>query len=174
MEKLVLLAVGVSLLLAGCTTQANPSVTPQPLVGNDSSPPAITGVVSSVVPSISPNQVLFKEREGWGPCPGPFDSCSQLTVLLYSGELILEGSSNSTSQLTPIQVEAVIGKIRSTGILEKECKFNPVMDYWAGYTINLDGKTKKVTFPGCDDELGEIKALIPTPTPSPNPRQGGE
>ena len=171
MEKLVLVAVAVSLLLAGCTSQANPSVTPAPSA-IASSPTATTGVVSSTVPSASPDQVLFEERAGWGPCPS-VEGCWKNTYLYYSGKFISEASGgNFTKQLTVQEFQAILSKIRATRIMQKECRHGEVVDYWASYSLNLDGESRRIAFPGCEDEITSITALFPK-TPSALPSHGG-
>lgn len=110
-----------------------------------------------------PNTILFEKNEGWGPCgPSDVDVCTQSTKLYYSGRLVLEGARQLEKQLDARQVNAIISKIKETGIMIKECPTLAVLDYSAAYKLVVDNQERTIQFPGCQDELLEIEALIPT------------
>ena len=106
------------------------------------------------------NLILFEKQESWGPCP-PNNICNQTTKLYYSGELILEGEMNIKKELDGEVMEKIKNQIESSGIIDKDCWIKaPVPDYSATYTFYLEGKTKKMRYPNCEEELKEIETLI--------------
>jgi len=114
-------------------------------------------------PDISKNDlILFEENESWGPCP-PDMICGQTTKFYESGKLVLKGEKNIEKQLDKETLEEIKSQIKSSGIMDKECsgKF-PLPDYSADYTLNFEGKIKKVRYPNCEEELKEIESTIET------------
>jgi hypothetical protein len=103
--------------------------------------------------------ILFKEEEGWGPCP-PNSICWQSTKLYYSGKLVLEGEKSIEKQLDQEKVEEIKNLIKSSGIMQKDCSAELILDYGATYFLNLNGQVRTIKYPGCTNELGEIKDLI--------------
>jgi hypothetical protein len=106
------------------------------------------------------NLILFEKTASWGPCP-PNYTCVQNTKLYYSGKLVLEGEKNSESQLDKETIEKIKNQIKSSGIMDKECSVEfPVPDVLADYTLNLEGKIKKISYPNCEEDLSKIESLI--------------
>jgi hypothetical protein len=105
--------------------------------------------------------ILFEKSEGWGPCP-PNSICHQSTKLYYSGKLVLAGEKELQKQLSQEIINDLIKKIKVTGVMDKDCSSQMVLDYGATYKLNIDGQGKTIQFPGCEEELREIEKLIPT------------
>jgi hypothetical protein len=102
-----------------------------------------------------PTVLLRSGEAGW--CVS-WESCSSTLILTESGELTY---NDKTVQVDPSVVDAVKDKIRETGIMQMDCTAEDVMDYSKTTTISLDGETKKIEFPGCDDAVREIEGMIP-------------
>ena len=117
------------------------------------------------------DSILFEKNSGWGPCP-PGAVCEQSIRLYYSGELILKGYITVTKQLDQETVGNFKNQIKTSKIMERSCESTEVLDYMATYKINLDGKTKEINFPGCENELSEIEKLIPLPAEISNSGMG--
>ncbi len=107
--------------------------------------------------------VLFEEREAWGPCDTP-EGCYQATKLYYSGKLVLEGErKNMKKRVSKEIIEEVINKIRTSGIMDKDCSipFTTAGSDFV-YTINLDNRTKQIMRPGCLELIQEIQRIFIT------------
>ena len=57
-------------------------------------------------------------------------------------------------------IDSVIKQIRDSGIMNKPCEAEMVMDYYVNYFINLDGVKKEAQFPGCESEFNAIDKFI--------------
>lgn len=112
--------------------------------------------------------VVFRKSESWGPCLVGY-VCEQDTILYSSGRLVRTGQTNSTTTLSKEGLESFFSQVRSTGIMEKNCSTEIVVDYWAEYQISLDGIEKSISYPGCSSEIEKIEAKLP-PAPA---KQGG-
>ncbi len=121
-------------------------------------------VNSSPFPEKSPQfdieDFRFEKTENWGPCPQS-ETCFQKTILKGDGFFEREGQDNNVKFLSVVELLSIINKIKSTGIMEKECISQPVLDYSATYNIRLSDKQKEIISPGCQEELKEIEKLIP-------------
>jgi len=128
-------------------------------------------------PILNDPNLLYAKRALIGLCrtkSGDGGSCHFNTYLYSSGKLIIEsgelavepGGEKATAYPT-VQKELdknlmgrITEQIRSSGIMNKSCEAELVMDYYVDYFINLDGIKKKVRFPGCESEFREIDKLI--------------
>ena len=95
---------------------------------------------------------------------------------LRMGEYILESSESVISEeagaektithpttrreLSEGAMDGIFSKIRDSGIMEKTCEAEMVLDYYVDYFINLDGIQKEIRFPGCEPEFNAIDGLI--------------
>lgn len=104
--------------------------------------------------------VIFYKTESWGPCPQG-EVCTQSTMLFSSGTFIQEGSKNIQKKLPRETVDKVKSKIESSGIMDKDCPAQGVIDYYATYQLVVGHQVKTIQFPGCEDILKEIEQLIP-------------
>jgi hypothetical protein len=103
--------------------------------------------------------LLFDKVWGGGPCPPVPDCVKSGKIKLYnSGKFLLqEGNHKYKGQISQERINDFVRKIKETGILNKSCPFMEVEDYDADYVINIDGKEKKISYPGCQEELYEIE-----------------
>lgn len=109
--------------------------------------------------NLSDNTILFEKQEGWGPCP-PGDICRQSTKLFYSGELVLEGEKNTNKKLDAQTTSKIKNQFVASDIMNKDCSAGVVLDYYVIYTLNYEGRTKEIIFPGCEEELKSIEELF--------------
>lgn len=98
--------------------------------------------------------LIYKEAE-WGPCIDEESDCTETISLHYGGELVKNGVSY---ELSPEETELLISLARP--LISKDCQAIEVVDYWATYTISLDGETKVITYPGCEMDLETIDDTI--------------
>ena len=103
--------------------------------------------------------VLYEKYSGWGPCMADH-GCWQKTVLYNSGKLSMEGEKNLTASLDAKTMDDIRDVIKTSGIMDKECKAGVVMDYGASYNITDGGRVKQIDFPGCEEDLNKIDELI--------------
>lgn len=122
--------------------------------------------------------LLYAKRALIGFCrtkSGNGGSCHFNTYLYSSGKLIIEsgelavvksGGEKATAYPTINKVldknlmDGIIKQIRDSGVMDKSCEAEMIMDYYVDYFINLDGIKKEVKFPGCESELNKIDELI--------------
>ena len=124
---------------------------------------------------ISPadTDILFEKFSGGEGNCSPNSFCNYKETLYFSGELVkdspaqeeYEGNNNkreiAKKQLTDEQMAAVKDQIKKSGIMEKSCiSGDRVYDYFASYTLNFGGQSKKISFPNCEEELRGIEKLI--------------
>ena len=101
--------------------------------------------------------VLFKKDDWWSACPVGQRICQQTTKLYDSGDLVFYGVESTRKKVNQEKLDQVKNKIRETGIMEKVCLAEPTPGYQATYYLNLDGKSKFIGYPGCEEELGQIE-----------------
>lgn len=122
--------------------------------------------------------LLYGKRALAGMCRtkyGSGGSCHFNTYLYKSGKLVLESGElamepygekrtifpTEEKTLDKIAVDKIIEYIRSSGVMDKSCETNEMInDYYTDYFFNLDGVKKEIQFPGCERELDEIDELI--------------
>ena len=75
---------------------------------------------------------------------------------------MLEGSTQIQKQLSPDEISELISTIKATGIMDKNCSGQIVLDYSPTYKLNIENREKAIDYPGCEPELLEIEKLIPT------------
>lgn len=131
---------GLALISTGCQAQPN---TP-----------------ANVNDTAGKNYVMYKKDSGWGPCQESYEPCSEIRTLWISGLLTISGQRTAEFNLTPEQVSQVSAAIESSGILQKECLASPVMDYSATYYLSIGSQKKEIQFPGCENDLSLIDAMI--------------
>ena len=112
------------------------------------------------------DEVLFSVDMGWGPCPVD-EGCYRIGIIYNSGKVEINaweeelGAVTETYFFTNDQIATLKNKIRETDVLNKNCVTDAeILDFWATYKINLDGKSKEVRSPGCQEEMFEIAELI--------------
>lgn len=132
---------------------------------------------SSDNPILDDPDLLYAKRALIGLCrtrSGYGGSCHFNTYLYSSGKLIEEsgelamapdGEKATTyptvqKELDKNTVDRIIKQIRDSGIMQKSCEAEMIMDYYVNYFINLDGVKKEAQFPGCKSEFDEIDKLI--------------
>ena len=102
-------------------------------------------------------EILFRNKEGWGPCRSHGETCAQTTTVYSSGKVLLEGATTKEFMMRPLQLTQFEAIIRNSGVLTKKCPYNEVADYWAEYRFNIDGKRRRLRYPSCE---AEIKAIM--------------
>jgi len=122
------------------------------------------------------NKVIFENRAGWGPCDLETHFCSVKTKLYNSGKLVYTQFGKGTKIVngTVVENETITNKeINDSSIMEtilekleeimdKDCDTQvQVLDFGQTTTITLEGKTKRITYPGCKTELETITDLFP-------------
>ena len=130
-------------------------------------------------PILNDPDLLYAKKSFIGFCrtkSGDGGSCRFSTYLYKSGEYILESSESVISEeagaektithpttrreLSEGAMDGIFSKIRDSGIMEKTCEAEMVLDYYVDYFINLDGIQKEIRFPGCEPEFNAIDGLI--------------
>lgn len=175
MKKIiVIVAISVVLLLAGYLLYRYLFYTCCAL------PPksAVTSNKSNNDPILNDPDLLYAKRALIGFCrtkSGSGGSCHFNTYLYSSGKLIIEsgelavvksGGEKATAYPTINKVldknlmDRIIKQIRDSGVMDKSCKAEIIMDYYVDYFVNLDGTKKEVKFPGCESEFNKIDELI--------------
>lgn len=104
--------------------------------------------------------ILFEKQESWGPCPPGGEPCQQTTLLYTTGRLVLYGNENKEQNLSPELIKTIYSKIEETGIMQKNCDTQPVLDYIATYKITINNTTKNIQSPGCYFELSSIEKIF--------------
>lgn len=137
---------------------------------------ALTDVISDDAVSVDPD-LLYSTRTTIGLCrtkSGDGGTCYAKTSLYFSGKLITERSEVVLSPdgekrvaypavektLNKNTMDRIIKQIRDSGIMNKSCEAEMIMDYYVSYFISLDGTIKEARFPGCKSEFNEIDELI--------------
>ena len=112
--------------------------------------------------SINENEdiLIYEKKESGGPCANPDGGCFLSTSLYSSGRLVLESLETNELQLTEESVDTIIIKIKNSGIMSMQCEGPIILDYSATYNFNIEGETKTIYFPGCENELNTIDAII--------------
>jgi hypothetical protein len=105
------------------------------------------------------DEILLNEYSAWGPCPNNFTCWANLT-LYYTGKLVLDGKVKNTTYLKSSKINQITSLISSTNIMNKNCSAELVVDYYSTFTINYKDVVKVITFPGCQDEIMQIKELF--------------
>lgn len=103
--------------------------------------------------------MIYEKIEGWGPCPEP-DVCVQKTRLYSTGRLVMEGKKAQEVVIGPEKIEGIENLMRTLDIMKSDCRGVQMVDYGAIYSITLDGQTRKIIFPACERQLGQIDKLI--------------
>lgn len=106
------------------------------------------------------DSIFFWKHEAWGPCPIA-DGCYMNISVYTSGRVTYEMATTTEKQMDAQTVAQMIGMINKSGFMKKDCSAAEPVDYSATYRITLNGKVKEITFPGCEDELKGIEALLP-------------
>lgn len=143
-----------------------PKVAPSGLIG------------SGEVSAFDDPDLLYGKRVLAGICRtkyGSGGSCHFNTYLYKSGKLLLESGElamepygekrtifpTEEKTLDTLAVDEIIERIRSSGVMDKSCETDEMInDYYVDYVFNLDGIKKEIQFPGCERELDEIDKLI--------------
>jgi len=123
---------------------------------------AVMLVLLGASPAAAAEALILKKEEVWGPCPTNA-VCRQTTELFATGRLVKTGQFNSKEQVGPMAVERVLGAIRRSGIMKKDCPASVVVDYGAEYQFNVDGQSRVVKFPACEAELKKIAEALEPP-----------
>lgn len=105
--------------------------------------------------------ILYEKNEKLKSCQLD-EICEQTTLVTSSGALVTQGSTDFVASLNLASLKRIQNEIKETGIMEKICLPPVVIDnnYPVDYTLNIDGKTKKIQFRGCENELKKIDFLI--------------
>jgi len=128
-------------------------------------------------PVLNDPDLLYAKRALIGLCrtkSGNGGSCHFNTYLYSSGKLVIESGElamgpdgeESTAyptvekELDKELMERITLQIRNSGIMDKSCEAEMVMDYYVNYFVQFDGATKEARFPGCEAEFNEIDKLI--------------
>jgi hypothetical protein len=116
------------------------------------------------ITSISENKnygpVLFEEKMNHSPCEDE-SGCGYSIKLYYSGELILKANNEIQKFLDQTTINSIVDKIKETNIMNKNCNKDSVHDVWGTTKINIDSEQKIVKYPSCEDEIYQIKKLLP-------------
>lgn len=119
--------------------------------------------------------LLFASLSGSGMCrnkEGEVGGCHTYTFLYHSGKFISESAwqgLNNKSEVFPTikkrlsqgEMDKIIQKIRESGVMEKNCPAQLIMDASFFYQINLDG-TKKVFAESPPEDCRKILSGIDT------------
>lgn len=120
-------------------------------------------VLSQLNPSIPQppeDQFFFKKvSSGFGNCE-PDGICRQEIILYDSGRIILRGVNNNEQEMDEQAVGYIKYKIRESGVIKNVCSGGTTHDYWATYTILIDGQKKIIEFPNCKEELDVLDKII--------------
>lgn len=102
--------------------------------------------------------IIFEKSESWGPCPSR--NCSSYTALYESGKLVKGSKLKPVIYLEKEKVARVKDMINSTNIMNIECSKDIVLDYYAKYTLKVEGKIKVMYYPECEEELEKIEGVF--------------
>ena len=116
----------------------------------------------SIKKDVAEDILIYEKKASWGPCANPNGGCFLFTSLYSSGRLVLESLETKELQLTVESVDTIITKIKNSGIMGMQCDAPRIVDYSATYNFNVEGETKTIYFPGCENELNTIDAVIET------------
>ncbi|TSD08389.1 MAG: hypothetical protein Greene07144_105 [Parcubacteria group bacterium Greene0714_4] len=106
--------------------------------------------------------LLFQRNASWGPCalPDP-DACHDELTLSQDGTLDVSSIKGPVHEKIPVEnLEKIKEHIRSSNLLSKPCDAPLVADYIAHYRITLDGVTRDIDFPGCENDLKVIDEIL--------------
>lgn len=167
MKKIIYLVLVIaigSIVFAGCSKPVNPPKT-------DGTGSRTENGTEDV---IDQTDLLYSSTSWAGLCgkDGKDGGCAWETYLYTTGKVLdvsvfqeWEGKKDETrneKQLTPEQVDAVIKKIKDSGIMDKKCEMGTIMDAGWDYKIILDGKEKTFRNPpdDCNKIFNELDKLI--------------
>lgn len=161
--------VGISLILSVIILTAVTSYFLGFKVGSNSTNinyPSITPTqvkqLTSPIPTKLTEQdsILIHKSEGWGPCPTFAEPCSRETILYNSGKLTISGKTGTEKKLSQEEINSVKAEIKKQDIINKTCDPGDiVVDSFIFYTINFEGKEKKLHLLGCEEEITKIESI---------------
>ena len=105
---------------------------------------------------------LFQRTASWGPCALPdANACHDELTLSQDGMLEISSVKGIVKEkLDPSKLEKIKNHIRTSKLLLLPCTASVIVDYTARYRITLDGTTKDIDFPGCEQDLKVIDDLL--------------
>lgn len=107
------------------------------------------------------DQLLLKKYSSWGPCPPQADSCYEKLEIYFSGKTVVDTGSKKYTTVSSTTIQNIQNFIQTSGIMNKVCPNDLILDYSATYTFYQSGKEKVVNFPGCEDDLSNLEKLLP-------------
>ncbi len=97
---------------------------------------------------------IYSKESGWGPCmTGDPNDCREDIIIFNTGKAVIDGIETSIGIDSVLRINQAI---QDSGIKEKACEYDVVMDYWANYYIH----PKSITYPGCEKELLIIDVVV--------------
>jgi hypothetical protein len=106
--------------------------------------------------------LLFQRTASWGPCalPNP-NACHDELTLSQDGVLRVSSVKGPVlEKITPYNLEKIKTHIQASQLLTKPCDAPIVVDNSAHYRITLDGITRGIDFPGCENDLKVIDDIL--------------
>mgnify|MGYP006865021807 CR=1 FL=1 len=97
---------------------------------------------------------FYIKESFWGPCPTNEPGECEEKITIYTGGKVIVNEVETSA--TNEEIMKLSNTINATGILNKECPHDIVLDYWATYWFT----SKKVIYPGCEKELEKIDVVV--------------
>jgi len=111
----------------------------------------------------SASNIVFEKQSSTEPCPGAGE-CFQNVRLYNSGRLVVEGPKGTGEGVVSAStVDGVKQIIRDENLLDRECPFEVIVGLSTTYKLNLEGKTRELKYPACNDQLVKIDSLLRFP-----------
>ena len=110
----------------------------------------------------SSTQLMLEKQSFWGPCPSE-GACFAHVRVYFDGRVVMESKRSSEKNIGRSGAQSLAKKINDMSLMTKNCNASGyVTDYGATYKIFLNGNTRTIEFPGCESELRQLDALLPT------------
>lgn len=104
---------------------------------------------------------FYEKNEEFGPCLTGKEHCYQIIKIYLNGDVVYSGKENKTFEISIANVRKIKKLITDSKLMTQSCEETPIlMEYSLTHTFNLNGKTKTIESPACEDELETLDNSI--------------
>lgn len=87
-------------------------------------------------------------------------ACKQIVKVYNTGRLLVLGDIMINTNLDAKKFTSLVNTINSNGILFSECKSKEKSSIKAEYVIKLGLQVKRISYPGCAEQLRQLESII--------------